>query len=288
MEQHYLPWCAENKRRVRDDRGLYQNWLKPRFAKTFLGNLKPLDLEHLKKDMKKEGKSEATIKHALCVVRQAFNKAVLWRLWKGDNPCKGVSFPAPNNARQRFLTPGEAANLLRGLTAHSKQVAKIATMSLYGGLRLQEILNLTWSNVDFDNGIIFVQDTKNNSSRPIFITEPIRKVLEELTTRNPDQLLFTTRQGKPVQWLSKSFRAVVDSLKLNDGVKDPRERVCFHTLRHTYASWAVMAGVPLYTVGKALGHKSTVMTQRYAHLAPDSHRIVFEAVANHCDFKGEQ
>ncbi|MEJ2069432.1 MAG: NAD(P)(+) transhydrogenase (Re/Si-specific) subunit beta, partial [Syntrophobacterales bacterium] len=61
-----------------------------------------------------------------------------------------------------------------------------------------------------------------------------------------------------------------------------REKLSFHTLRHTYASWAVMAGVPPYVVGKALGHKTLVMTQRYAHLAPDSHRIVFEAVAkNH-------
>jgi len=44
-----------------------------------------------------------------------------------------------------------------------------------------------------------------------------------------------------------------------------------------------MAGVPLYVVGKALGHKTLVMTQRYAHLAPDSHRVVFEAVAKNHD-----
>jgi integrase len=79
---------------------------------------------------------------------------------------------------------------------------------------------------------------------------------------------------------------VVGILKLNEGIEDPRERVCFHTLRHTYASWAAMAGVPLYTVGKAIGHKSIIMTQRYAHLSPDSHRIAFEAVAkNHHSLK---
>lgn len=41
-----------------------------------------------------------------------------------------------------------------------------------------------------------------------------------------------------------------------------------------------MAGIPLYVVGKSLGHKTAVMTQRYAHLAPNSHRTAFEAVAN--------
>ena len=60
------------------------------------------------------------------------------------------------------------------LSRRSPQVARIATMSLYGGLRLGEVLGLTWSNVDLKNGIIMVQDTKNRESRPIFITDPIR------------------------------------------------------------------------------------------------------------------
>jgi integrase len=282
LEKHYLPWATENKRRARDDKGLYQNWLKPRFANKFLKDISPLDLERLKKEMKEKRKSEATVRHALCLVRQAYNKAVPWRLWKGENPCRAVSFPNPNNARQRFLTKEEAEKLLEALRMRSPTVAQIAMMSLYGGLRLQEILNLIWSNVDLANGVIYAQDTKNNSSRPIFIMEPIRKVLEELPQGSPDQLLFVTKQGQPVQWLSKTFRKVVDILKFNDGIDDSRERVCFHTLRHTFASWAVMEGIPLYQIGKAIGHKTMVMTQRYAHLSPDSHKVAFEAVAkNH-------
>jgi integrase len=101
-----------------------------------------------------------------------------------------------------------------------------------------------------------VQDTKNSESRPVFITDPIRKIIDELTPGNPDELMFRSKTGNPVQWLSKSFTITVNELKLNEGISDPRERVSFHTLRHTYASWAVMAGVPLYVVGKALGHRN--------------------------------
>lgn len=279
LEEHYLPWSAENKKRARDDRGMYRNWVKPRLADKPLKDIAPLDLERLKREMRAAGKAEATVKHALCLVRQAFNKAVVWRLWEGENPCKGVAFPSPNNARQRFLSQEEAARLLAALRERSPQVARIAVISLYGGLRLGEALGLVRSNVDTANRIIYVQDTKNKTSRPLFITEPVQEVLNELPPGSPDELLFKSKTGDPVQWLSKTFRAVVKSLKLNEGVSDPRERVTFHTLRHTYASWAVMAGVPLYVVGKALGHKTLVMTQRYSHLAPDSHRAAFEAVA---------
>jgi len=279
LEKHYLPWSTENKRRARDDRSLYLIWLKPRFATKALKDIAPLDLERLKKEMRDAGKAEATVRHALCLMRQAFNKVVVWRLWSGENPCKGIAFPTPNNARQRFLSQDEAARLLETLRQRSPQVARIATMSLYGGLRLGEVLGLAWSNVDLKNGIIMVQDTKNSESRPIFITDPIRRIIGELTPGEPNDLLFKSKTGNPVQWLSKSFAATVNELKLNEGIPDPRERVTFHSLRHTYASWAVMAGVPLYVVGKAIGHKSLVMTQRYAHLGPDSQRAAFEAVA---------
>jgi len=279
MKNHYLPWSRDTKKRYAGDEHLYRNWLKPRFADKELRHIDPLSLERLKKEMRDAGKAEATIRHALCLIRQAFNKAVVWQLWPGENPCKGVSFPTPNNARQRFLTQEEAARLLEALRQRSPQVARIAVLSLYGGLRLSEILGLAWSNVDLKNGIIMVQDTKNNESRPIFITEPIRQVLRELATGAPEELLFKSKTGNPVVWLSKSFAATVNELKLNEGVADRRERVTFHSLRHSYASWAVQAGVPLYTVGKALGHRSLSMAARYSHLSSDSHRAAAEAVA---------
>jgi len=286
MEKHYLPWAEKNKGHAPGDFSRYAHWLKARFAAKALKDISPLDLERLKREMREAGKSESTVRHALCVIRQAFNKASVWRLWKGENPCKGVSFPTPNNARQRFLTQEEAARLLAALRERSPQVAQIATLSLYGGLRLGEVLGLAWSNVNRRNGIIMVQDTKNSTSRPIFITEPIKQVLAELTPGAPDDPLFTARGGTPVQQLSKTFSNTVQELKLNEGVSDPRERVSFHTLRHTYASWAVAAGVPLYTVAKAIGHKTLTMAARYSHLAPESHRTAFEAVAQAGKMKG--
>ena len=61
-------------------------------------------------------------------------------------------------------------------------------------------------------------------------------------------------------------------LGLNKDISDGRQKVVFHTLRHTFASWLVQKGTPLYTVAELMGHTSLEMTQRYAHLAPDTMR----------------
>ncbi len=279
MDKYYLPWAEENKSRLRDDKSRYKNWLESRFANKTLQAIAPLDIERVKKDMRDKKKSEATVRQVLCLVRQAYNKALQWGLWNGQNPCNGVTFPTPNNQRQRFLTHQEADLLFAALTKRSPQVSRIAKLSLYSGMRLGEIFSLSWSNVDLEHGILTVLDTKNGESRPIFITDQIKAVLDELTRGGPDEPLFKTRFGQPVAWLSKAFHDMVDDLGLNKGIEDRREKVTFHTLRHTFASWSVMAGVPLFVVGKALGHKTTVMTQRYSHLSPDSQKAAFEAVS---------
>jgi len=56
---------------------------------------------------------------------------------------------------------------------------------------------------------------------------------------------------------------------LVSSVNDRRLKVVFHSLRHTFASWLVMEGTPLFTVSKLLGHSDITMTMRYSHLAPD-------------------
>jgi site-specific recombinase XerD len=57
--------------------------------------------------------------------------------------------------------------------------------------------------------------------------------------------------------------------EIDESATDRRQKVVFHTLRHTCASWFVMSGVDLYTVKNIMGHSTIAMTERYAHLAPN-------------------
>jgi integrase len=145
----------------------------------------------------------------------------------------------------------------------------------------REIFGLKWSNIDFVHGYLTVLDSRKSKSRPVPLTKGIREILDQLPAGNPDDTLFRNKKGEQVGWLSKAFKSVVDSVGLNEGITDRREKVSFHTLRHTYASWAVMQGVPLFVVGRAMGHTTTVMTERYGHLAPGTLRQAFQAVEDY-------
>jgi integrase len=59
---------------------------------------------------------------------------------------------------------------------------------------------------------------------------------------------------------------------LNKGIDDTRLQICFHSCRHSYASWMIEQGADLYTLQKLLGHKTNIMTQRYAHLSENRQR----------------
>jgi len=72
--------------------------------------------------------------------------------------------------------------------------------------------------------------------------------------------------------VSNVFQIVADAIGMNNGVTDRRQKLVFHSLRHTYASWLVEQGVDLYTVKELMGHGTLAMTERYSHLAPDTLR----------------
>jgi site-specific recombinase XerD len=86
---------------------------------------------------------------------------------------------------------------------------------------------------------------------------------------NSNGLVFSSSSGEKITEVSNTFAKIVEELNLNEEMSDNRQKVVFHTLRHTYASWLVMSGVDLYTVQKLMGHSTISMTERYSHLAPD-------------------
>lgn len=283
----YKTWAETNKARGgRDDVSLYSNCIEDTLANKRLNEISSFDLERLKTALLKKDYAPATVKHALVLIRQIFNKSIAWGLYKGLNPVQGVKIPTLQNQRARFLSHDEADKLLSALAEmREKSLHDMALLSLHTGMRAGEIFNLKSNDLDFENHIIRITDPKNKSTRHAYMTTAIKEMLKARKPDKPEGLLFPARyRRKPVNTadqndelkvsaISQRFMLIVKKLGLNKGVTDSRQQVSFHTLRHTFASWLALQGESLLTIKELLGHKSMAMTERYSHLTPDHKRL---------------
>jgi len=276
MELEYLPRAELNqtRRTITGKKGILRRCLAP-LAEKKLDEITTTDLENeVFRPMLQSDKSPTYIRHALGLFSVMWNLAKELSLVSGDNPAARVKKPKIDNQRNRFLTKTEAAALLVRLKETFSPAHDIAVLSLFSGLRIGECVLLTWADIDFEGELIFVKNTKNKRNRHAHITAEIREILTARAQEQP-KTASVFPQSSPDQLYTivrKYFSLAVNDLGLNNGVSDRRQKVVIHTLRHTFASWLVQIGTPLYTVSKLMGHSSIKMTERYAHLAPDTQK----------------
>ena len=149
----------------------------------------------------------------------------------------------------------------------SLQTYEISLVSLRTGARANEIFKLRWSDIDIENGRLTLWDTKNTNTRIAYMTKDVKKLFQNKIPGKSSERVFIGRGGVKIGAISNTYNLAVAALGLNKNVTDRRMKVVFHTLRHTYASWLVQKGEPLYTVKELMGHSDIKMTERYAHLA---------------------
>ncbi|WP_319759110.1 site-specific integrase [Maridesulfovibrio sp.] len=269
-------WPAQSHKAVGSlgaESALYKKWVSPKIGKTQLIKLEARDIEKVSSTMFAKKKSVASVHYALAVISQVWNLAKRDGLVTGDSPTKKVKLPKKDNRRTRFLTKDEASRLFKELRERSPETHDMAILALYCGLRFGEIASLTWQDIDFENEDIYIRDPKTLVNRKAFFIKPVREMLERraLEPHSNSERLFNTVDGGKLARVSKTYGRIVAEM-FNEGIDDSRQKMCFHNLRHTFASWHVQLGTDLYTVKELMGHSNFKMTQRYAHLAPDGLR----------------
>jgi integrase len=279
LAMDYLDWSKTNKVSWRDDTTRYNKHIKPILGKDPAHKISPLKLEALKSALNKKGLAPATIKQCLVLARQIFNKAIAWGIFDGENPFKNATLnnrkllEVPDNRRNRFLQLDEARSLLGALAVKSPQVHDMSLLSLDTGMRRGEVFSLKWPDIDLKNELIHIKDTKNNRNRQAFMTQRVKQMLiKRKTERSGAGFVFQTKNGGGINYIYKIFDRTVNSLGFNEGLKDTRDRVVFHTLRHTFASWLALNETPILTIKELGGWQSLDMVERYAHLIPDQKR----------------
>lgn len=287
--QKYFPHAQAHKKSDTwsSEERLFRLWIAPVIGSLQFADIAPFHLDKIKSNMRAGRRADTapvksqrrplapkTINDALALIRQVWNFARREKIVDGDWPGRDIKKLKVSNERIRFLSREEAARLMRELKSISRQLHDIALISLHCGARAGEVFSLTWGCVDFERETLLLVDTKNGTTRAAFMTPAIKAMLQERKAVVPSdqRLIFTNRLGHQIDGVSAAFARLVKRLGFNDGVEDSRRKVCFHTLRHTYASWMVEAGVDLYTVKELLGHKTLAMTARYSHLGENSLR----------------
>jgi integrase len=262
--------ATKSPRTSEREQSLLTLWINPIVGPLPLKSVAPFHLERIKANLAKAGRTPRTIRYALAVVSQVFNYAIRHDLYAGANPIQKVKMPRADNRRLRFLNREEAATLLAELATKSPDVHDMAMVSLHTGMRAGEIFSLQWRDVDVDRGIMTLRDTKSGKTRPAFMTDAVKGVFTSREKGLPSELVFPDRNGKRMERISNTYHRAVEMLGLNEGIDDSRNKVVFHTLRHTYASWLVENGTDLYTVKELMGHSDLAMTARYAHLGENT------------------
>ncbi len=203
---------------------------------TLYANLTPKQAKKLKNLAKKQGKTESEV---LRQILDAYLK---------DIEYKGLPYE-PFKKLSVFLT---LANT---------------------GMRLGELINLEWTDVDFERRTITIKvkdfwEPKNSKPRVIPMTNKLVEVLKDL--KKDSRWVFTTRNGRQLN--RNHLRERLVKVCMNIGI----ELANIHTFRHTFASHLIMKGVDLPTIQKLMGHSDIKTTMIYAHLAPEHLKSAIE------------
>jgi integrase len=254
----------------------YTKHISPILGAKLLSDIKNLDIEALRDHLVSLNRAPATIKQVVGIVRKVFSLMERWGLYWGKNPARRFSLPRKDNKRERYLTRDEVHRLLEALKERYPYLYQLSSVSLYTGMRLGEIGALKTEHVNLTDRTIRIVDPKNKSNRTVYIPETLLPIFDGLDL-SPGQVVFKRpRDGTREINTSKVFQKVTTELGLNKGITDPRDRVVFHSLRHTYASWLVSQGLDISVVGALLGHKTPAIANRYARVSPEAKRAALD------------
>ncbi len=239
--------------------------LLPVFANKYLNQITPNMINDYKVLRRNEKASASSINKELALAKHLYYVAIRQFGWIAHNPFMQVPLEKMPPGRVKYLQEDEYSRLC---AACDEQLRPIVVLAVNTGLRLDNITSLVWQQINFKNGTIVVEHTKNHERLGVPMNQTVKNLLSGLNRvrRIDTPYVFYTPAGAKLcnTLVSRRFKQA----SKRAGLEDFR----FHDLRHHFASMLVQNGVDRYVVQRLLGHKTAAMTERYAHLAPDNLR----------------
>ena len=230
------------------------------------GSEKVLKLSVLKlraaRDKLRRGRKPSTVNRYLSAMRSCWNWGRAAGLIPQDHSWPTRLLLKEDNERQRYLSDDELKPLIEAAEAHSPTMHAAIVVSVACGLRQGELINLKWSDIDLDGQRLRIMRTKTDKPRTVYLPSAAVDALRTLKRSGivSTKAVFLAQNGIPlnrgtirVRWLEVRDAA---------GLRNFR----WHDLRHSCASFLAQQGATLLEIASVLGHRSTAVTRRYAHL----------------------
>lgn len=177
------------------------------------------------------------------------------------NPCLGIKRIKLPEKQPRFFSEEEFQYLLDNIK--DNDIKDLVVFAVNTGLRQMELITLEWNQIDIVNRIVLLDNrnvlTKSKKVRSIPLNDRTLEILKRRIELK-HQKVFTIEGNQITQKsISNRFRRLMRKLGM-------RKQLCFHSLRHSFASWLVQKDVPIYVISKLLGHSQISTTEIYTHL----------------------
>ncbi len=268
-DEAVLKWLEEkaHKKTIENDRGQLR-WLHPHFKGVYLD---VIDRDYIDKVLKKKEAEASNItvnRHAAlirAILRMARDE------WNWIDSVPKVRMRPEGKGRVRYLSHGEADLLQSELAKHAPHLADAMEFTLNTGLRDANVRNLRWAQIDLDHCAMHIYGSEMKAGRSLGtpLNSDALAILRRRKGIHPTYV-FTWR-GKPLTRLNNSaWRKAL--------VRAGLENFHWHDLRHTWATWMVVAGCPLEQLKVLGGWKSMEMVMRYAHFSTE-HLAQFSELA---------
>ena len=279
----YLEYSETNKKSYKSDIVSTNIFLKY-FGNINLEDITPARIEDFKRDVKKDtGNKNATINRYLQALSKMLNIAVANEMLN-KNPMLLVKKLQENNYKTRVLSKEEENRLFEEIERGYEVVGRertrktiypyihlknIIICALQTAMRKAEILNLKWSNIDFDYEYIELLETKSGKSRKIPISRKLMKIFKELYAISTSEYVFVNPDTNcNYVDIKKAFKTVLNNANIKNFV--------FHDFRHTAATRMLEKGASIRTVQDILGHSSVSVTERYTHTNAQNKKSAIE------------
>ncbi len=263
---HYLPYIKMHIKSYETNISVFKNHILPAFGLKNMVEIKKSEIITLHSNMVQKKKlAPATANKVLVFISHIFNVAMQLEI-KGIevNPASKIKPYLLNNARERYLTKDEATRLIDAInqTEQNIHLKYIIPMLILTGARRGEVLKAKHEDFNLNQMTWTIPTSKSGKKRILPITPQLLELYKSISKDDTPYLFASPVTGKPYVSIYNSW----NSARTKAGLKDVR----MHDLRHSFASALVNSGRSLYEVQTLLGHSTSTMTQRYAHLSNES------------------